>query len=45
MARGDIVRRPDGAWVLRGQPPTGTALGSDDASAVPFAQRRVGVPS
>ena len=43
MARGAIERRQDGAWILRGRPPAETALGADDAAAVPFAQRRVGV--
>ena len=45
MARGAIERRADGAWVLRGRPPAGAALGVDDAAAVPFAARPVGVPS
>ena len=45
IAREQIERRPDGAWILRGQPPAGTALGADDAAAMPFAQRRVGVQS
>jgi CRP/FNR family transcriptional regulator, cyclic AMP receptor protein len=45
MARGAIERRADGAWVLRGGPPAGAAIGSEDGTTVPFAQRRVGVPS
>jgi CRP/FNR family transcriptional regulator, cyclic AMP receptor protein len=45
MARGAIERRQDGAWVLRGGPPAGAAIASEDGTAVPFAQRRVSVPS
>jgi hypothetical protein len=45
MARGAIERRQDGAWILRGGPPAGAAITSDDSIAVPFAPRRVGVPS
>src|SRR4051794_34273684 len=46
MARGAIERRPDGAWVLRGSPPAEGRLDAEDATtAMPFEQRRVGVPS
>jgi hypothetical protein len=31
--------------VLRGGPPAGAAIASEDGTAVPFAQRRVSVPS
>src|ERR671923_2250859 len=30
MARGDIERRPDGGWILRGQPPEPRALQADE---------------
>ena len=42
MARGAIERRSDGAWILRGTPPAEDHIEHD---AIPFAQRRVGVPS
>jgi CRP/FNR family cyclic AMP-dependent transcriptional regulator len=46
MARGAIERRPDGGWVLRGSAPAEGRLGVEDATtAMPFEQRRVGVPS
>jgi CRP/FNR family cyclic AMP-dependent transcriptional regulator len=45
MARGAIERRQDGAWILRGGPPAGAAIASEDGEAVPFAQqRRLSVP-
>jgi len=46
MARGAIERRPDGGWVLRGSAPAEGRLGVEDATtAMPFEQRRVGVPT
>jgi hypothetical protein len=34
MGRGDIERRPDGSWLLRGQPPEPRA-GDGDALRLP----------
>ena len=45
MACGAIERRADGAWILRGQPPSEAGLESADAVAVPFAQQRVQSPA
>ena len=42
MARGAIERRSDGAWILRGAPPSEEQI--EPAVAVPFAQQRVGIP-
>ena len=45
MARGAIERRPDGAWILRGQPPSEAAPRAPTTpAAVPFAQQRVAHP-
>ena len=41
MARGAIERRSDGAWILRGTPPSEERI--ETAAAVPFVQQRVGV--
>ena len=41
MARGAIERRADGAWILRGSPPSEDHI---ESAAVPFAQQRVGIP-
>jgi len=38
MARGEIDRRPDGGWILRGAPPTGDRIPAV-ASPLPFRQR------
>ena len=43
MARGAIERRSDGAWILRGAPPSEEQI--EPAAALPFAQQRVGIPS
>jgi CRP/FNR family transcriptional regulator, cyclic AMP receptor protein len=32
IARGDIERRPDGGWILHGQPPEPRAAARSDAS-------------
>jgi CRP/FNR family transcriptional regulator, cyclic AMP receptor protein len=40
MARGEIERRSDGGWILRGRPPTGERV--VDAGPLPF-RRKVGV--
>jgi len=40
MARGEIERRSDGGWILRGRPPTGERVA--DAGPLPF-RRKVGV--
>src|SRR3954447_13651164 len=42
MARGAIERRSDGAWILRGTPPSEERI--ETAAAVPFVQQRVGAP-
>src|SRR3954451_11226628 len=42
MARGAIERRPDGAWILRGNPPSEERI--ETPAAVPFVQQRVGAP-
>jgi CRP/FNR family transcriptional regulator, cyclic AMP receptor protein len=41
MARGAIERRSDGAWILRGSPPSEDHI---EHEPVPFAQQRVGIP-
>jgi CRP/FNR family cyclic AMP-dependent transcriptional regulator len=41
MARGAIERRSDGAWILRGNPPSEERI---ETAAVPFVQQRVGAP-
>jgi CRP-like cAMP-binding protein len=43
MARGAIERRSDGAWILRGNPPSEERI-ETAAAAVPFVQQRVGAP-
>ena len=42
MARGAIERRSDGAWILRGNPPSEERI--ETAAAIPFVQQRVGAP-
>ena len=40
MSRGELARRPDGGYVLKGDPPeSGEAQGEDGEDAVPFARR------
>ncbi len=42
MARGEITRRPDGGWVLRGQPPTGERIAGGDYAAIPLRRSPIG---
>jgi len=39
MARGEIERRSDGGWILRGQPPAGERIGSEGTTPLAFPQR------
>jgi CRP/FNR family transcriptional regulator, cyclic AMP receptor protein len=41
MARGAIERRSDGAWILRGTPPSEDHI---ESATVAFASQRVGIP-